>query len=109
MALNYAHLGITVTCLCPDVVNTGVLSRNEDDARRNGAAPIPRVPAPRVGESFRGRRATTTAGSRARTDGCGQTRGEQISRNDSRNIRPRNLSNVKLRIDAESCTGHGPC
>ena len=31
MALNYAHLGITVTCLCPNAVNTGMMGRNEDD------------------------------------------------------------------------------
>jgi len=30
MALNYAHLGIKVTCLCPNAVNTGMLGRNED-------------------------------------------------------------------------------
>ncbi len=36
VALNYAHLGITVTCLCPNAVNTGMLGRNEDEdeARR---------------------------------------------------------------------------
>jgi len=32
LALNYAHLGIVVTCLCPNAVNTGMLGRNEDDA-----------------------------------------------------------------------------
>jgi NAD(P)-dependent dehydrogenase (short-subunit alcohol dehydrogenase family) len=31
LALNYAHLGIVVTCLCPNAVNTGMLGRNEDD------------------------------------------------------------------------------
>src|SRR5262249_37336895 len=31
VALNYLHLGITVTCLCPNAVNTGMLGRNEDD------------------------------------------------------------------------------
>ena len=30
MALNYAHLGIQVTCLCPNAVNTGMLGRDED-------------------------------------------------------------------------------
>lgn len=30
-ALNYAHRGIQVTCLCPNAVNTGMLGRNEDD------------------------------------------------------------------------------
>ena len=29
--LNYAHKGIKVTCLCPNVVNTGMMGRNEDD------------------------------------------------------------------------------
>jgi NAD(P)-dependent dehydrogenase (short-subunit alcohol dehydrogenase family) len=31
LALNYAHLGITVSCLCPNAVNTGMRGRNEDD------------------------------------------------------------------------------
>ena len=31
VALNYAHHGIRVTCLCPNAVNTGMLGRNEDD------------------------------------------------------------------------------
>lgn len=31
VALNYSHLGVTVTCLCPNAVNTGMLGRNEDD------------------------------------------------------------------------------
>jgi len=31
LALNYSHLGILVTCLCPNAVNTGMLGRNEDD------------------------------------------------------------------------------
>jgi NAD(P)-dependent dehydrogenase (short-subunit alcohol dehydrogenase family) len=30
VALNYAHRGIQVTCLCPNAVNTGMLGRNED-------------------------------------------------------------------------------
>jgi NAD(P)-dependent dehydrogenase (short-subunit alcohol dehydrogenase family) len=30
IALNYAHLGIHVTCLCPNAVNTGMLGRDED-------------------------------------------------------------------------------
>jgi NAD(P)-dependent dehydrogenase (short-subunit alcohol dehydrogenase family) len=30
LALNYGHLGIVVTCLCPNAVNTGMLGRNED-------------------------------------------------------------------------------
>ncbi|EID11745.1 dehydrogenase [Mycolicibacterium phlei RIVM601174] len=32
VALNYAHRGIQVTCLCPNAVNTGMLGRNEDEA-----------------------------------------------------------------------------
>jgi NAD(P)-dependent dehydrogenase (short-subunit alcohol dehydrogenase family) len=28
--LNYSHLGIGVTCLCPNAVNTGMLGRDED-------------------------------------------------------------------------------
>lgn len=31
VALNHRHLGIRVTCLCPNAVNTGMLGRNEDD------------------------------------------------------------------------------
>jgi NAD(P)-dependent dehydrogenase (short-subunit alcohol dehydrogenase family) len=31
VALNYRHRGISVTCLCPNAVNTGMLGRNEDD------------------------------------------------------------------------------
>ena len=31
LALNYSHLGIQVTCLCPNAVNTGMMGRNEDD------------------------------------------------------------------------------
>ena len=31
VSLNYSHLGISVTCLCPNAVNTGMLGRNEDD------------------------------------------------------------------------------
>lgn len=31
VALNCAHRGIHVTCLCPNAVNTGMLGRNEDD------------------------------------------------------------------------------
>ena len=40
MALNYSHLGIKVTCLCPNAVNTGMLGRNED-AENGGAPPAP--------------------------------------------------------------------
>ncbi len=38
IALNYAHLGIHVTCLCPNAVNTGMLGRDED-AEAAGTAP----------------------------------------------------------------------
>ena len=31
LALNYAHRGVHVTCLCPNAVNTGMMGRNEDD------------------------------------------------------------------------------
>ena len=31
VALNYAHRGVRVVCLCPNVVNTGMIGRNEDD------------------------------------------------------------------------------
>jgi len=30
IALNYAHLGIRITCLCPNAVNTGFFGRDED-------------------------------------------------------------------------------
>jgi NAD(P)-dependent dehydrogenase (short-subunit alcohol dehydrogenase family) len=35
LALNYGHLGIHVTCICPNAVNTGMLGRNEDDETRS--------------------------------------------------------------------------
>jgi short-subunit dehydrogenase len=41
LALNYSHLGVTVTCLCPNAVNTGMLGRNED----NEAASVRRTDA----------------------------------------------------------------
>jgi NAD(P)-dependent dehydrogenase (short-subunit alcohol dehydrogenase family) len=79
LALNYTHLGICVTCLCPNAVNTGMLGRDEDvgssaafdqearaalgevvepelcadmtlDAMREGRFLV--LPHPRVGESF---------------------------------------------------------
>ncbi|MGE0880318.1 MAG: SDR family oxidoreductase [Acidimicrobiia bacterium] len=43
LALNYAHLGITVTCLCPNAVNTGMLGRDED-VEVAGGAPTTRDP-----------------------------------------------------------------
>jgi NAD(P)-dependent dehydrogenase (short-subunit alcohol dehydrogenase family) len=39
IALNYAHLGIHVTCLCPNAVNTGMLGRNEDAEDAQSALP----------------------------------------------------------------------
>lgn len=44
LALNYLHLGITVTCLCPNAVNTGFLGRDED-AEAAGATPTSRAAA----------------------------------------------------------------
>jgi NAD(P)-dependent dehydrogenase (short-subunit alcohol dehydrogenase family) len=46
MALNYAHLGVRVACLCPNAVYTGMLGRDEDS---EGAGPDPEVVA-RIGE-----------------------------------------------------------
>jgi NAD(P)-dependent dehydrogenase (short-subunit alcohol dehydrogenase family) len=37
LALTYAHRGITVTCLCPNAVNTGMLGRDED---AEGGSPV---------------------------------------------------------------------
>ncbi|WP_328354825.1 SDR family oxidoreductase [Mycobacterium sp. NBC_00419] len=39
-ALNYAHRGIQVTCLCPNAVNTGMLGRNEDDENSSASVEI---------------------------------------------------------------------
>jgi len=43
LAVNYAHLGIGVTCLCPNVVNTGMIGRDEDaeeaEDRSSGGVP----------------------------------------------------------------------
>jgi NAD(P)-dependent dehydrogenase (short-subunit alcohol dehydrogenase family) len=38
LAVNYAHLGIRVTCLCPNVVNTGMIGRDEDAEEAAGEA-----------------------------------------------------------------------
>jgi NAD(P)-dependent dehydrogenase (short-subunit alcohol dehydrogenase family) len=35
LALTYSHLGLAVTCLCPNAVNTGMLGRDEDDEERS--------------------------------------------------------------------------
>jgi NAD(P)-dependent dehydrogenase (short-subunit alcohol dehydrogenase family) len=43
LALNYAHLGIHVSCICPNAVNTGMLGRNEDDetqSARDSDSPV---------------------------------------------------------------------
>jgi NAD(P)-dependent dehydrogenase (short-subunit alcohol dehydrogenase family) len=41
LALNYTHLGITVSCLCPNAVNTGMGGRNEDDETMAEERPHP--------------------------------------------------------------------
>jgi NAD(P)-dependent dehydrogenase (short-subunit alcohol dehydrogenase family) len=43
LAVNYAHLGLRVTCLCPNVVNTGMIGRDEDaeEARGEGSGGVP--------------------------------------------------------------------
>ena len=48
MALNYAHLGIRVACLCPNAVYTGMLGRDEDH-EGPGAGPDPELVA-RIGD-----------------------------------------------------------
>jgi short-subunit dehydrogenase len=104
VALNYAHLGVVVTCLCPNAVNTGMLGRNEDDdstliddetratlgdvvepelcaemtleAMRDGRFLV--LPHPRVGESF-ARKATDYDGWLAGTNRrLRRMRGEQV-------------------------------
>lgn len=39
--LNYRHLGITVTCLCPNAVNTGMLGRDEANEVSGSPAAVP--------------------------------------------------------------------
>jgi NAD(P)-dependent dehydrogenase (short-subunit alcohol dehydrogenase family) len=39
IVLNYSHLGVHVTCLCPNAVNTGMLGRNEDAEDAGSGAP----------------------------------------------------------------------
>jgi NAD(P)-dependent dehydrogenase (short-subunit alcohol dehydrogenase family) len=41
--LNYSHLGIGVTCLCPNAVRTGMLGRDEDVEGPDGAVVDPDV------------------------------------------------------------------
>jgi NAD(P)-dependent dehydrogenase (short-subunit alcohol dehydrogenase family) len=36
VALNYAHRGVRVACLCPNAVNTGMLGRDEDEEAAGG-------------------------------------------------------------------------
>jgi NAD(P)-dependent dehydrogenase (short-subunit alcohol dehydrogenase family) len=43
IALNYAHLGVHVTCLCPNAVNTGMLGRDEDAEEAASGTPGPRT------------------------------------------------------------------
>jgi len=38
LSLNYRHLGVVVTCLCPNAVNTGFLGRDEDAEESAGGA-----------------------------------------------------------------------
>ena len=100
LALNYAHRGIRVCCICPNAVNTGMLGRNEDDEAQSVRRPDDPVIAnigdivepelcadmaleamadgrflvlPIRGSASRSpaRRATTTAGWRAPTAACG--------------------------------------
>jgi NAD(P)-dependent dehydrogenase (short-subunit alcohol dehydrogenase family) len=44
LQLNYSHLGVKVTALCPNAVNTGMTGRDEDDDSRS------RQPRPETGE-----------------------------------------------------------
>jgi NAD(P)-dependent dehydrogenase (short-subunit alcohol dehydrogenase family) len=39
-ALNYAHRGIQVTCLCPNAVNTGMIGRDEDSESSSAATDL---------------------------------------------------------------------
>jgi NAD(P)-dependent dehydrogenase (short-subunit alcohol dehydrogenase family) len=39
--LTYADRGIKVTCLCPNLVNTGMIGRNEDDEAAGAEHPLP--------------------------------------------------------------------
>jgi NAD(P)-dependent dehydrogenase (short-subunit alcohol dehydrogenase family) len=41
LQLTYAHRGIKVTCLCPNLVNTGMIGRNEDDEAEGVAYTLP--------------------------------------------------------------------
>jgi NAD(P)-dependent dehydrogenase (short-subunit alcohol dehydrogenase family) len=39
ISLNYSHLGVHVTCLCPNAVNTGMLGRDEDAEEAASGSP----------------------------------------------------------------------
>jgi NAD(P)-dependent dehydrogenase (short-subunit alcohol dehydrogenase family) len=41
LQLTYAERGIKVTCLCPNLVNTGMIGRNEDDEAAGAAPSLP--------------------------------------------------------------------
>jgi NAD(P)-dependent dehydrogenase (short-subunit alcohol dehydrogenase family) len=41
LQITYADRGITVTCLCPNLVNTGMIGRNEDDEAAGTAHALP--------------------------------------------------------------------
>jgi NAD(P)-dependent dehydrogenase (short-subunit alcohol dehydrogenase family) len=41
LQLTYGHLGIGVTCLCPNLVNTGMIGRNEDDEAAGETRALP--------------------------------------------------------------------
>ncbi len=41
LALNHAHHGLRVVCLCPNAVNTGMLGRDEDDEASGGGTVDP--------------------------------------------------------------------
>jgi NAD(P)-dependent dehydrogenase (short-subunit alcohol dehydrogenase family) len=41
LQLTYGDRGIKVTCLCPNLVNTGMIGRNEDDEAAGLAHPLP--------------------------------------------------------------------
>ena len=43
--LTYGDRGIKVTCLCPNLVNTGMIGRNEDDEAAGVPTRSPRVSA----------------------------------------------------------------
>ncbi|HVV30738.1 MAG TPA: SDR family oxidoreductase [Mycobacteriales bacterium] len=49
LSLNYSHLGISVTALCPNAVNTGMMGRDEAAEERTGNGPTS-APPPGIGE-----------------------------------------------------------